>query len=192
MRAKQFFYIMCVALLLSVVGSVTGFLWADKQLKQKSRDVSSLIADRDVQNDSIEKLKASKKTASDTSSISDLVSAALPKQKKQETLVADIIRIANSTPGMTGTNISNFGFNGSGSPDSLSGALVMKDISGVYNYPFTLQIKDISYTTLLELLQRIELNKRIIQVDQIQIVPDKAKAGYISSVSLSLKTFIQP
>lgn len=191
-QPRRFYYVMLAVLLLTALGSVAGFLWADKQLKQKSVEVSELMADRDVQNDSIQKLNAAKKTAQDTKSTADLVNSALPKQKKQENLVADIISIANSTTGMGSDKITNFGFSGSGSPNSLSGATPLKDIQGVYVYQFNLQIKDISYATLLELLQRLELNKRIVQVDQLQIVPDKAKSGNLSSVSLALKTFIQP
>ncbi len=192
LQPKRFYFIMLAVLLLSVVGSAAGFVWADKQLKQKSVEVSQLMADRDAQSDGIEKLKAAKKSVQDTQAIADLTNAALPKQKKQENLVADIIQIANGTTGMGSDKITNFGFSGGSSPDSLSGATVLKDIPGVYVYQFNLQIKDISYSTLLELLSRLELNKRIVQVDQMQIVPDKAKSGFISSVSLSLKTFIQP
>ena len=59
-------------------------------------------------------------------------------------------------------------------------------------YPFTLQVKDISYATMLKLFSAFETNKRIIQADQVQISPDKSRAGYISSVTLALKTFVQP
>ena len=183
---------MLAVLALASLASVGGFVWADKQLKARSISVSTLIAERDAQNDKIDKLKTSKNSIQDAQKLNDLINALLPKQKKQENLVADIIYTATNESGISANQITNISFSGTGSPDSLSGTSASKDVQGVYVYPFTLQIKDISYGTMLKLFTELEKNKRIIQADQVQISPDKTRTGYLSNVSLSLKTFVQP
>ncbi len=183
---------MLVVLGLVSLASIGGFVLADKQLKTRATTVSSLIAERDAQSDKIDKLKASKNSVQDAQKLNDLINALLPTQKKQENLVADIIYTATNQAGISASQIVNISFSGTGIPDTLSGTSASKDIKGVYVYPFTLQLKDISYTTMLKLFTELEKNKRIIQADQVQISPDKAKTGYLSNVSLALKTFVQP
>jgi len=192
MSPKRFFIIMLVILGLTIVGGGAGFYWADGKLKAKARSVSELLADRDVQSDKIDKLRTSKNSVQNAKELNDLINSLLPTQKQQDNLVANIIYTATTQAGISAAQITNISFNGTGSPDLLSGTTLSKDIQGIYVYPFTLQLKDISYDTMLRLFSSFEHNQRIIQADQVQIAPDKSKAGYISSVSLSLKTFVQP
>ncbi len=183
---------MLVILSLATIASIGGFLLADKQLSSSSKSVSLLKAEHDYQTDKINSLRTSNVAVPDSQGLNDLINSLLPRQKKQENLVADIIYTATTQSGIKPNQIVNISFSSSGIPDSLSGTSISKDIKGVYVYPFTLQLKDISYQTMLKLFQELEKNKRIIQADQVAISPDKARAGYLSSVSLSLKTFVQP
>lgn len=192
MNAGRFYKVMIVGLLVAVIASIGGFYWADKQLKARSLSVSRLMAERDAQTDKIEKLKKSKNSAQDVAKLNDIINALLPKQKNQENLIADIIYTATKEAGIPPSQITTISFSGTGSPDALSGTSASKDIQGVFVYPFSIQIRDISYSTMLKLFGEIEKNKRIIQADQVQISPDKTRAGYLSSLSLSLKTFVQP
>jgi DNA-binding transcriptional regulator YbjK len=184
--------IMLGVLAVSVALSAAGFWWADGQLQKKSAVVSDLLAERDAQSDKIDKLKTSKNSIQDAKKLNDLIYALLPKQKQQENLVVDIIYTATKQAGIDSAQITNINFNSTGVPDSLSGTSVSKEIQGVYVYPFTIQLKDVSFNTLIQFFSELEKNKRIIQADQVQITPDKTRAGYLSGVSLSLKTFVQP
>ena len=192
MSARNFYKLLLLSIFLAFVLSVGGFLWADKQLRSKSLNVSKLMAERDAQIDKIEMLNKSKSNPQDIAKLNDIINALLPKQKKQENLIADIIYTATNQAGIPNSKITTITFNGTGSPDSLSGTTASKDVQGVFVYPFSIQIRDISYDTMLQLFSEIEKNKRIIQADQVQISPDKSKPGYLSSLSLSLKTFVQP
>ena len=192
MSAGRFYKIMIGVMILSAVISVGGFIWADKQLKTKSVEVSNLLAERDAQTDKIDNLSRSKNSAQDTKKLNDIINSLLPKQKNQENLIADIIYTATNEAGIAPAQITTISFSGTGSPDNLSGTSASKDVQGVYVYPFSIQIRDISYATMLKLFSELEKNKRIIQADQVQISPDKTRSGYLSSLSLSLKTFVQP
>jgi len=192
MSPRRFFMIMLGILGISIAVSVAGFLWADGQLQKKSLTVSQLLAERDAQSDKIDKLKASKNSVQDGGKLNELINSLLPQQKQQENLVVDIIYTTTKQAGISAQQITNITFNSTGKPDGLSGTTVSKDVQGVYVYPFSIQLKDVSFDTLIRLFSELEKNKRIIQADQVQIAPDKTRAGYLSSVSLSLKTFVQP
>jgi Tfp pilus assembly protein PilO len=184
--------VMLGVFVVSIGVSGAGFYWADQQLGAKSHSVSELLAERDAQNDKIQKLESSKSTAAKAKQVDELISTLLPSQKDQDNLVANIIYTATKTAGLSPTQITNISFSTTGSPTALSGTTQSKDVQGVYVYPFNLQLKDISYTTMLKLFAAFESNQRIIQADQVQITPDKTRAGMISSLTLSLKTFVQP
>jgi hypothetical protein len=192
MSPKKFFMIMFIVLGASLGLSVAGYLWADGQLETRSRSVSALLAERDAQSDKIDKLKISKNSVQDAAKLNELIYSLLPKQKQQENLVADIIYTVTNEAGVSPSQITNISFSGTGSPDNLSGTTASKDVQGVYVYPFSIQLQNISYATMLKLFAELEKNNRIIQADQVQISPDKARPGYLNSVSLALKTFVQP
>jgi hypothetical protein len=193
MSPKRFFFVMVGIFILSLLASGAGFYWGDQQLRAKARTVSELLAERDAQTDKINKLEASKSSTQNTQELlNDLISSLLPQQKDQDNLVANIIYTATKTAGVSASQITNISFSATGAPTPLSGTTQSKDVQGVYVYPFTLQLKDISYNTMLRLFAAFESNQRIIQADQVQIAPDKSHPGSISSLSLSLKTFVQP
>jgi Tfp pilus assembly protein PilO len=192
MTAKKFFYIMIGFILLSVVGLGGSFVWGDKLLKTKAISISDLLADKDVQQDKKIALEKAKNSAGDQEKIKELLSTLVPEKKEQESLIVDIIYTATDKAGILPSQINNFAFSGGAQPDDLSGTEKSKDISGVYTYPFTLQLQDVGYTTLLTFLSLIETNDRIVQVSDIQITPNKTSAGSLSSVSLSMKAYIKP
>lgn len=192
MTAQRLYRVLVASIFFAVFISIGGFWFADKQLKTRSMNVSNLIAERDAQTDKIDKLRVSKNSVQDVTKLNDIINSLLPQQKKQENLIADIIYTATKEAGVPASQITTIAFSGTGAPSSLSGTSASKDIQGVFVYPFSLLIKDISYTTMLKLFTELEKNKRIIQTDQVQISPDKSRPGNISSLSLSLKTFVQP
>ncbi len=192
MNPKRFFMIMVGVMVVTIVASAGGIYWADGQLKAKADSVSKLLADRDAQNDKIQKLEIAKNSAQNPAELNELIATLLPKQKSQDNLVANIIYTATKTAKISPDQITNISFSASGIPNALSGTTLSKDVQGVYVYPFTIQLKNISYDTMLKLFGAFESNQRIIQADQVQISPDKANPGSISNLSLSLKTFVQP
>ena len=182
---------MITALVLSVLGIVGAYYWGDKQLQQKASDISNLLADRDVSQEKIIELKNAKQDANDIVEVNNLIDVLLPAKKEQEKLIADIIYTATAEAGIPFTKVISFSFSGGNEPNDLSGTVASKDNPGVYEYPFLLQIKDISYATLLKLLVEIENNGRIVQVDNIQIAPDATDPDSLE-VSLNTKAYLKP
>lgn len=192
MRAKQFYFVLIALLILSAGGIIGAFIWGKGQLKTNASNVSNLLAERDAQREVIITLQQAEARTDEIEAINKLLDGLLPKEKNQESLVLDIIYTATAESNIPVSNISSFSFSGSGDPDALSGTDPLKEIPGVLEYPFNIEIKDISYNTLLKLLNEIETNGRIIQVDNLQISPNKVDPGLLTSVNLSLKAYVKP
>jgi Tfp pilus assembly protein PilO len=192
MKAKQFYFLLLGMLMLSVAGIVGSFIWGKNQLKSNAISVSEQLAERDAQRDNIILLQQAESQIKDIDEVNELLDRLLPTQKNQETLILDIIYTATAESGIALSNISTFSFGGSGDPDALSGTAPNKEVSGVLEYPFSLNLQNINYDVLLKFLKEIETNGRIIQVDNVQINPSKKDPGLLTSVSLSLKAYLKP
>ncbi len=190
-KAKQFYYILIAILILSVGGIIGAFIWGKDQLQVNAYSVSDLLAERDAQRDSIIILQQAELQTENISEVNSLLDRLLPNEKNQETLILDIIYTATAESNIPLSSISSFAFSGSGDPDALSGTLPVKEIPGVLEYPFSIELENISYESLLKLLTEIETNGRIIHVSNVQISPSKSDPGRLSSVSLSMKAYVK-
>ncbi|MDO8266162.1 MAG: hypothetical protein Q7T41_04455 [Candidatus Saccharibacteria bacterium] len=191
-QPKYFFYIMIAVIVLSFGGIIGAFYWGNKQLVNKGVVLSELRTDSDIAQAKIVALNKAQKSSELTETAEKLLSTLLPNQKQQEKLVADILYTASTEAGIPIENIGSINFTGGGEPSDLSGTEQSNEVPGVYTYPFSISVSNISYDTLLLLLKEIENNGRLVQVDSLQISPDKLKIGQISDVSLSLKAFLKP
>ena len=191
MRAKQFFFVMIAFIALSLAAVAGSFVWGKNLLATKAAAVSDLEADRDIAQEKILRLQKAQNDSKNLEKVSKLLDRLLPRTKEQDKLVADIIYTSTSEAGIPFSKVKSFSFSGGTDPDSLSGSVISKENPGVYEYPFSLQIDDISYETLLQLLTEIETNGRIVQVANIQIAPG-ADDPNILIVSLSMKAYLQP
>ena len=192
LEAKQFFFIMIALTVVSFGGIIGAFYWGNKQLEAKAATLSELKTDNDIAEAKLSALTKAQQSSELAAEAELLLNTLLPKQKEQEKLVADFIFTASVEAGIPNSSLGSLTFSGSGEPSDLSGTEQLKEIAGVYTYPFTLSIQNISYETLLVLLQEIETNGRLVQVDSLQISPNKNAPGQLSSVSLSLKAFLKP
>jgi len=191
-KAKQFFYAMLVTLILGLGVIIAAFYWGDGRLKSKETVISSLQTDRDIAQEKIIVLQQAKNSVSQKEEATQILSTLLPTTKSQETLIANILFTASQESGIPVDNISAISFSGANDPSETSGTEIFKDVPGVFSYPFTMSIQDLDYTSLLKLLGEIETNGRLVQIDNIQISPDKNNPGSISSVTLTMKAFLKP
>lgn len=192
MKTKQFFYLM-ILIMISGFGVVVGaFYWGNQQLEKEASIVANLQTDRDIARDKIIALQKAKQNTDLSSEAERLLSVLLPTTKKQETLVADVIYTASAEAGIPANSLTSLSFSSSDDPSELSGTETYTEVPGVLSYPFNLNLQNISYDTLLKFLQEVENNGRLVQVDNLQISPDKANPGEISNVLLSMRAFLKP
>jgi Tfp pilus assembly protein PilO len=183
---------MIVVMILSFGGIIAAFYTGNQMLKSKADVLSNLKTDHDVSATKITALKKAEESSQLIEDATKLLDTLLPRQKEQEKLLADIIYTASSEAGIPVEKLGAISFSGDGEPSDLSGTEESEDVAGVYTYPFNMSITDISYDTLLKLLQEIEKNGRLVQIDNLQISPDKESPGQLSTISLSLKAFLRP
>lgn len=191
MKPKQFFFVLLALLFVSLLSVIGAFVWGGGQLENKSNEVSALIAERDVTREKILRLQNTEKDVENLDEVVSLLDRLLPKKKEQEKLIADVIFTATGEAGIPFSKVTSFSFSGDGEPTDLSGTIVSPGNPGVYEYPFTLQITEITYETLLKLLQEIETNGRIVQVENIQISPTEVNSSTVS-VTIAAKAYIRP
>lgn len=191
-KAKQFFYVMIAATVLGFGGIVGAFYWGDSMLNKRAAAIADLQTERDIASEKILALKKAKQSDAVMTDATTLLDRLLPKQKNQETLVADVIYTASNEAGIPVSSISTLSFTASDAPSDQSGTVPYKDIPGVLSYPFSMTVDNITYDTLLKLLVAIERNGRLVQIDELQISPDKNTPGTLTSVSLTMKAFLKP
>ncbi|MDQ3093645.1 MAG: type 4a pilus biogenesis protein PilO [bacterium] len=192
MTAKKFFIVMALVLILSIGGGIGVIYYGDKFLSKQSMELAKLKAERDAQFDVIQKIKSATGNPEDLATLRDLTDQVLPAEKKQSDLVADFLFTATTQAGIPTRNIQNISFSGSAAPDSLSGAIKSKDIPGLYEYPFTIQLKNIPYQQLIVFFSELESNKRLITIDNLQITPSTLNPNTVDSLSLAVKTYLKP
>ncbi len=190
MTAKKFFLVLLLLLVLSFVGVAGAYTWGSGKSEEKAMTVSDLKAERDVSEEAILKLKKAQSDAENVDEVVAVLDRLLPKEKEQDKLIADIIYTATAEAGIPFSQVASFSFNGGDEPGALSGTTQVKGITGVYEYPFNVNINNISYETLLQLLREIETNGRIIQVDNVGISPEAATSNV--NVQLSMKAYLKP
>lgn len=192
LRAKQFYYVMIATTVLSFCGILVAFYWGNQKLSDKASVIADLQADTDIAQDKLLALKNAKKSAELATEAEQLLTTLLPKTKEQEKLIADVIYTASAEAGIPLQNLGSLSFNSNDNPSDLSGTEQFTAVPGVYSYPFTMSVDDISYETLLKLLNEIEQNGRLVQVENLEISPDKENPGAIANVNLSLEAFLKP
>ncbi len=192
LNPKQIYYLMIGAALISFCGIIGAFYWGNSQLEKKASTIADLQSDRDIAQEKIIALKNASKSAELTVEAEKLLDTLLPTKKEQEKLIADVIYTASAEAGIPIQNLVSLSFNGNENPSDLSGTEPFAAVPGVMSYPFTLSVEDLSYDTLLKLLAEIEQNGRLVQIDNLEISPDKEEPGQITSVNLTLKAFIKP
>ncbi len=188
MKTKQYFYIMILLIVVSLLGIAGSFYWGINQLEKEASTISDLQADRDVTQETIVRLQKAKQDSKEVDSVNEILDRLLPTKKDQAKLIADIIYTASAEAGIPFNQVSSFVFQGSGLPDDLSGTEVSKDYPGVFEYPFSMNIESITYEQLIKYLQEIEKNGRIIQVGEIIINPE---SGDKLGINLSMKAYIK-
>jgi Tfp pilus assembly protein PilO len=191
MKAKQLYFLL-IALMIVAIGAIIGtFVWGKGQLETSALNLSNLIAERDAQRENIIFLQQAEVQSEEITQVNQLLDRLLPTEKNQETLVLDVIYTASAEAGIPTSSIVTFSFSGADDPDELSGTRPYKEVAGVLEYPFNLELQNISYEALLKLLSEIENNGRIVQIDTVQISPSKTDAGFLSSVSLTMKAYVK-
>jgi hypothetical protein len=209
LTSKRFFYIMVVAFVLSIVGGGAMLYFANNVLKNRSGNVVELKLESTEIEEQLSAYQAAKKDVEKYSYLGDIINSALPQDKDQARTVREIFQLASSS-GITVKSIqfptSTLGAKSSGTtattPNAAASAITqakpVEGLKGVYAietivtpYADGKQYK-VSYGQLISLLEKIESNRRAMQVASLQLNPLGQTESDSISFTLTLNIFIRP
>lgn len=216
MTAKKFFFIMLTVFMLSIGGGVTMLYLANKALKNRSADVVNLKLENATLEAQLAAYQTAKKDVEKYAYLNQILTSALPQDKDQARTVREIFALAqqsgitiksvqftNSTLGTkTGSSTTPASSGASSTPSTatttVTQAKPVSGLKGVYGVETTIipysdgKVYKVSYAQLIDFLQRIESNRRAMQVSSLQLTPLGQTESDSISFTLVLNIFIKP
>lgn len=215
MSPKRFFYIMVGAFSLSIIAGGTMLYFANSILVKRSTSVVDLKLESAEVEAQLSAYRAAKKSVESYSYLNEIINGALPQDKDQARTVREIFQLASQA----GISIKSVQFPSStlGAVTATPGATTptgttstpstapvitqakpVKGLSGVYSIETVVtpyaddKSYKVTYAQLISFLQKIESNRRAMQVANIQLNPLGQNSSDSISFTLTLNIFIKP
>lgn len=214
MNPKRFFFIMVGIFSLSIVGGGAMLYFANTLLQKRSSSVVNLKLESSEVDAQLTAYQAAKKDVEKYSYLNDIITSALPQDKDQARTVREIFLLAQQA----GISIKSVQFPTStlgaviapvagatpAAPTTapkvspITQAKPVTGLNGVYSVetvvtPFADEKNNkVTYAQLISFLQKIESNRRAMQVASIQLNPLGQGTSDSISFTLTLNIFIRP
>lgn len=212
MNSKRFFYVMVGVTSLLGFAIIVAIYFGNNLLVKQSNKLQEHKLESQVADQQQVLLTKAKKDIEKYSDLSSAAKQIVPQDKSQASVVREIANIAagsgiklssitfpNSTLGQKSTTSSTSGEASSTSPSSKNKAPVtqvqpVQGLSGVFAMPITIQsdpTSNISYTSFINFLKKLENNRRTAQVSSITLTPDRRNNNNLS-FNIVLNAYIKP
>jgi len=215
MNPKRFFFVMVGLFSLSIIGGGAMLYFANSMLQKRSGSVVDLKLESAQVEAQLTAYRAAKKDVQDYSYLNNIIDGALPQDKDQARTVREIFLLAQQA----GISIKSVQFPSSTlgtvtapaagvtpatTPTTPAAAPVITQakpvtgLNGVYSIetvvtPFADNLSNrVTYAQLISFLQKIESNRRAMQVASIQLNPLGQNPTDSISFTLTLNIFIKP
>lgn len=195
-RSKKAFFLMIAVLIITVAGAGGAFYFADGMLQKKSKQISDLKADQEAVTQQIAIYEDARKKIEELAFIEEVASQVLPESKEQADVIAELRSFAENSD-MT---IQSMNFSGSVAKDpgtnlDLSQTTQLKDVTGVRVLPvdlvFTTGPEGPTFESLISFLEKIENNRRKMQVTDISLTPNNNNRELLSSIAMSVNIYLR-
>ena len=192
-KAKKAFYIMIGVLSVTFIAGGGGFYLTDQRLQEKSVKISELKADQAIIEQQVNIYEDARQKIEELSFIEDLANQVLPESKEQAELISEIRTFAE----LSNMPIQSIDFNSGNSltldldtsqttpADGIAGVLVLPT-----NVTFQVSERGPLYSDLIEFLERIENNRRKMQITDITLSPNPENPNLLSAVNVSIDVFV--
>lgn len=197
---------------LSIAGGGAMLYFANKILQNRSSDVVSLKLESREQEEQQNAFRQAKSDVEKYKYLNDIIKSALPADKDQARTVREIFLLAgqagitvksvtfpSSTLGAVTSAAAAVGTAASAAPTAaITQAKPVEGLKGVYSIETVVipnadgKTYKVSYNQLIDFLQRIETNRRAMQVASIQLTPLGQASTDSISFTLTLNIFIKP
>lgn len=208
MKPKKFYFIMLGIFGMSLVSGATMLYLTDKLLGKRSENVVSLKLESRMLDEQQTAYNAAKKDVEKYKYLKEIISSALPQDKDQARSVREIFALATDS-GITLKSIqfpsSTLGAATSTKSSSATTAVipvtqakVVDGLKGVYSIEAVVvpnsdgKVYKVTYEQLIDFLEKIENNRRAMQVASLQLTPQGETTSDNISFTLTLNIFIKP
>jgi hypothetical protein len=216
MTPKRFFFIMLSIFILSMLGGGSMLYFANQLLQKRSSNVVGLKLESAEVEAQLSAYQAAKKDVEKYAYLNKIVTSALPQDKDQARSVREIFLMAQSV-GITIKSVqfstSTLGVRAGASPSatttvttpsaassatSITQAKPVDGLKGVYSIETIVtpyadnSTYKVTYNQLISFLEKIESNRRAMQVADIELKPLGTNASSGISFTLTLNIFIKP
>lgn len=217
MTAKKTFYLMIGLLGLLVIGAFVGIYFGNKFMKNSANSLVSTKLDNIASDDEEQTYLQSRKNLEKYKSLSETVAKVLPKSKDQAQAVKELYRIgdetgividkiqfptstlgqkiaAAATPAATDKKSDDTTPVTPAAP-SVTQAKPVVGMPGVMGIDVQIGLqpaygKSISYDNMIRFLQKVENNRRSMQIKQINVHADPINGGVTFDTTLTI--FVKP
>lgn len=218
MTAKKTFYLMTGLLVLMVVGAFVGIYFGNKYMKNSASSLVSTKLDNIASDDEEQTYLQSRKNLEKYKSLSETIAKVLPKSKDQAQAVKELYRIGDetgividkiqfptstlgqktapvATPAPTDKNSQAAPAAATPAAPSVTQAKPVTGMPGVLGIDVQIGLqpaygKSISYDNMIRFLQKVENNRRSMQIKQINVHADPINGGVTFDTTLTI--FVKP
>lgn len=189
--SKKAFKGMLIVIAASAALSIGLFYITDQNLQKRSKEISELRAQEEISQQQITIYEDARKKIDELAYIDELAQEVLPTSKDQANVIAEIRGFGIKS----GVSVDTISFNGvttQGDNLDLSQTKEFEGVSGVRILPAQLLLApDASYNSLLQFLERIEQNRRKIQVVGLSLTPNPENRTTFSTITIDINIFLK-
>ena len=196
MSAKKLNTIMIVLLVLLIVATGGGLIFGNRLLKNSADALVQAKLDNIVYDGEEQAYLQARQDLDRYAELNEIVQKILPKSKDQAQAVSELYKIGDET----GIIIASVQFPSSNlgqktSSGGVTQAKAVEGMPGVLGIDITVQLEpaggpSISYNNMISFLQKVELNRRSMQIKQITVYADTVNGGV--TFDLTLTIFVKP
>ena len=191
-------------LVLSIVGTVAMLYFGTSLMKKNSENLINAKLNNVGSDTEEQTYMQARKDLQKYSGLNEVIQSVLPSSKDQaqavqelyqigdETgIVVDKIQFPSSTLGLTGAAAQST----TGAASSVTQAIPVTGMPNVLGITMTIDLqpssgKSISYADLISFLQKVEMNRRFMQVTNISVESDTTNGGVDANATITI--FVKP
>lgn len=189
-RAKRAYFALIVVNIL-LIGAIAGtYYFTNKVAKEKSSKIASLKADIESNDQAILNFKNLEQTVEKNKDFEKVVEQVLPKDKEQAVALAELDKFSRES----GVPIKQISYsNGTATGKNTGPTLTSpSNLKGVLVTTVSIRSDKAKYEQVLDFLNRLEQNRRHMQVTSITLTPSSQVIGLIDSVDITLDIYLKP
>lgn len=184
MTAKRAFYLLIAVNVLLIAAILGAFVIANGVAGKKSKEIAVQKADIEANTETLRSLERLQTALNQNKELSEITAKVLPPNIDQAVVVSELYKFSQEA----NVPIKQITF----SPAKAGGLVSASSLKGVSVATANIQFDKGRYDDMLDLLKKIEDNRRRMQVTTISLTPSENQAGVLDHASIALEIYLKP